>query len=222
MLGINQINANLTDAPSFLEHMELGWNMAQKIKADGGRHFFLAAPTILNRQISEILKSAPTIQLSKCTNRNNGEFARDALVVAQKVQTAPTANIRLGCRPPLKQQYKKLQTFLKETPILNGSTDDEYFKRQFGADLDITVALLRKYLEFSYDFQFLLDSQGKIHHIDLDRLAHDKDYLKKAPTWRKFGVETNQTKRRDSYRRTNRTISCLSQFRQIVYSFDNK
>ena len=97
------------------------------------------------------------------------EFLKDRPFVIQKTRLAPDNHVVFQflydrTRVHWLPHYTR---FLTKSNV----TDYDAFLTNLGKDLNTMNAFLndRKYSTLSYDFQFIIDNTGHIHHLDLDR-----------------------------------------------------
>mmetsp|Transcript_37561 Transcript_37561/g.81842 ORF Transcript_37561/g.81842 Transcript_37561/m.81842 type:complete len:376 (+) Transcript_37561:196-1323(+) len=154
-----------------------------------GRHFFLEPPLNVAYPSRSTLKQLNKMTHGPGKSRHyygnlqlyNAEVLRrgGATLVVQKVRVAPAPNLICRCyffrggdrergrfklddlssnrdefRSAVQSREAFMATFLDELKRLARLVADDYFSRLF------------------YDFQFLLDAEGRIHHIDLDRMEN--------------------------------------------------
>ena len=111
-------------------------------------------------------------ELQKMSKR---KFHKDRPFMVQKTRLAPDNHIVFQ----LSFDHKRVHLFPLYTRFLIESnvTDYDAFLTNLGRDLNTMNAFLndRKYSILSYDFQFIVDNTGHIHHLDLDRAFEHRD-----------------------------------------------
>lgn len=169
------------------------WERAEEITSsyNGTRHFLLDAPVVSENPSLELLKRMNDMVFGpgrtndhyfgkiKGYNATRQSKSKSGFII-QRVKTAPTPNLICRCYFFSRKSAKNGEEGRFKFDGLSASTDnfrlavpdEKGFMSTFKVELRRTMRLLadERYKSLFKDFQFLLDVQGKIHHIDLDRM----------------------------------------------------
>jgi len=169
------------------------WERAEEmtLSYNGTRHFLLAPPlmpvdpplAVLKRLNAMVFGPGRTndhyFGKTKAYNGTRGARSNVGFIV-QRVKTAPTPGLICRCYFFSGKKKKKGEEGRFKFDDLSASTDKfrlavsdkNMFMSTFKIELQRTITLLAdtSYSSLFKDFQFLLDVQGRIHHIDLDRM----------------------------------------------------
>lgn len=167
------------------------WKSAEQMsKEHGGRHFLLEPPFEVAFPPRSILKQLNKKAYGpwKTNKRYYGKVKRynetllqqaGASLVVQKVRVAPTPNLICRCyffrKKKDKGRFKLDDLSASKEEFRLAVRDKRVFMSTFQTELERTVRLLTDgyFSRLFYDFQFLLDGEGKIHHIDMDRMENE-------------------------------------------------
>lgn len=143
------------------------WNYAMQLQQKyGAKHLYLEPPhnmtvsTQLNKILNHNLYSANGHKVNL-----KGRFREGSTVLVQKVAVAPKPSLFWG------SWRVKLAPFKRKLPDLIAAIDDkDAFYANFQKGLEKLKDLVGKEPLLSNDFQAILDVQGNLHHIDLERI----------------------------------------------------
>ena len=169
------------------------WERAVEITSNynGTRHFLLDAPVMPESPSLELLKRMNAMVFgpgrtnehyfgkTKDYNATRQSKSKSGFIV-QRVQMAPTPSLICRCYFFSRKSAKNGEEGRFKFDGLSASTDnfrlavpdEKAFMSTFKVELQRTIRLLadERYKSLFKDFQFLLDVEGRIHHIDLDRM----------------------------------------------------
>ena len=168
------------------------WERAEEMTSsyNGTRHFLLDAPVMPENPSLEVLQRMNEMVFgpgkrdnyfgkTKGYNATLKSKSKSGFIV-QRVKTAPAPSLICRCYFFGRKSAKKGEEGRFKFDGLSASTDnfrqavanDKAFMSTFKVELQRTIRLLAddRYRSLFKDFQFLLDIQGRIHHIDLDRM----------------------------------------------------
>jgi len=174
----------------YLDRMMRTWNVTKKLEREQGiRHFLLEPPQKLPPPSLHILKrvNALAMQGSKSVDDFYGNGTSHSLVV-QRVQVAPSPALIPRCYFTPKGRGGRFffdgnSGSKKDFHAASSIMGKSQFVRKFQVELRDLVVLLRNETRLWNDFQFLIDSEARIHHIDIDRIEQS-GYT--APTEKAF------------------------------------
>lgn len=137
-----------------IRSLEAGWQLANQLKSNYNiSHFLLEPPRELqvSRKLGERLKK---------------RFQKGSTISLQKVKVAPRQNLLIGC------VENKYAAFKKTWPkFLAHVKDPEAFTKNFSKNLGEARRIVENepYKCLIKDFQLMVDTSGKIYHLDFDR-----------------------------------------------------
>ena len=174
----------------YLDRMMRTWNVTKQLEREKGiRHFLLEPPQKLRPPSPHVLKriNALAMQGSKAVDDFYGNGTSHSLVV-QRVQVAPSPALIPRCYFTPKGRGGRFffdgnSGSKKDFHAASSTVGKSRFMRTFQEELRDLVALVRNETRLWNDFQFLIDSEARIHHIDLDRIEQS-GYT--APTEKAF------------------------------------
>ena len=165
------------------------WERAEELTSshNGTRHFLLDPPLMPVDPPLEVLKklNAMVFGPGRTNNHYFGKTKRyratpNVGFIVQRVKAAPTPSLISRCYFFGGEKKKKGEEGRFKFDDLSASTDkfrlavsdENAFMSTFETELRRTIKLLadERFSSLWKDFQFLLDNQGRIHHIDLDRM----------------------------------------------------
>lgn len=160
--------------------LHAGWQLAEELRKDyNTQHFLLAPPaniTItpdLASHLSQNLFSEKRQKLFK-DQKAMSLYPEGSLAYIQKVKVAPEPNLLLGCA---ESKMNILDQLLDA--FLPSVEDNESFGRQFSESFAQVRTLLEIVPCLVKDFQILVDTEGRIYHLDFDRCYSPEDGAKK-------------------------------------------
>ena len=155
------------------------------------RHFLLDAPAMPESPPKQVLKRMNEMVFGPGRTNNHyfgytkgynatRQSKSESGFIIQRVKTAPIPSLICRCYFFSKKRAKRGEEGRFKFDGLSASTDnfrlavqdEKAFMSTFKVELQQTIRLLadERYMSLFKDFQFLLDVQGRIHHIDLDRM----------------------------------------------------
>ena len=165
------------------------WERAEELTSNhnGTRHFLLDPPLMPVDPPLEVLKklNAMVFGPGRTNNHYFGKTKRYSAksnvgFIVQRVRMAPTPSLISRCYFFGGKKKKKGEEGRFKLDDLSASTDkfrlavsdENAFMSTFETELRRTIKLLanERFSGLWKDFQFLLDTQGRIHHIDIDRM----------------------------------------------------
>ena len=165
------------------------WERAEELTSshNGTRHFLLGPPLMPVDPPLEVLKKLNAIVFGPGRTNNHyfGKTKRYSAksnvgFIVQRVKMAPTPSLISRCYFFGGKKKKEGEEGRFKFDDLSASTekfrlavsDENAFMSTFETELRQTIKLLadKRYSGLWKDFQFLLDTQGRIFHIDLDRM----------------------------------------------------
>lgn len=158
--------------------IEASWEFAEHLKSEHDiKHFLLGPP--MNVTISHSLAAILNQNLwreSKAKFLTKERFPEGSTAFIQKVKTAPTPNLLFGCANSKVQQFQREKD--EFIPLIKRK---RRFARRFTKYLKQAKAMIRKEPCLIMDFQLLVDTKGRLYHLDLDRcFALDDSSEKRA------------------------------------------
>ena len=146
--------------------LEASWELAEQLEHEYDiQQFLLEAPK--NITISHNLAALLNRNLwreSRAKFETKERFPEQSIAFIQKVSTAPTPNLLFGCA------HSKVQQFQREVdkfiPLIRRK---KRFARHFRKYMDQARAIMRKEPCLVKDFQVLVDTKGRLYHLDFDR-----------------------------------------------------
>ena len=162
---------------------ELGFNKSYEI-ANKIRHRYPTASTLLIGPSETIRMNTTTTTELLFVNQFNDimkeqnppskafEFSTDVPWIVQKSLVIPSPNIFWHYKSGLaghsnRNNMKQLSTYLEFIEL--HVQDLEMFAKNVSEQIGTTRQIVKAFPCLTMDFQFLLDYEGKIHHLDLDR-----------------------------------------------------
>ena len=169
------------------------WERAEEMTSrhNGTRHFLLDSPLMPANPPVEVLERMNAMVFGP-GRTNNHYFGKtegynaarrskpNQGFIVQRVRTAPTTSLICRCYFFSRKSAKGGEEGRFKFDGLSTSThkfrvavsDEKAFMSTFKTELRRTKRLLadERYKSIFKDFQFLLDAQGRIYHIDLDRM----------------------------------------------------
>jgi hypothetical protein len=146
--------------------LEASWELAEQVEREYDiQQFLLEAP--INITISHDLAAHLNRNLwreSRAKFERKERFPEQSTAFIQKVKTAPTPNLLFGCA------HSKVQQFQREVdefiPLIRRK---KRFARHFRKYMDQARVMMQKEPCLIKDFQVLVDTNGRLYHLDFDR-----------------------------------------------------
>jgi len=172
----------ITYRSPYASNLTLGWERAMMLtKKYSSKHFYLSRPEVVS--VSEELyywcSDIPTLARESelmfyelgtheflrvaATPKDENDLSKNFFNI-QKVKKAPTPHLEWG------DKDKRRRRCDKEFKLFNSSLPNRAeFSRRLDTEIVALVRLLKKEQWLLADFQIIIDQQGVIYHIDLDR-----------------------------------------------------
>mmetsp|Transcript_9843 Transcript_9843/g.22035 ORF Transcript_9843/g.22035 Transcript_9843/m.22035 type:complete len:363 (-) Transcript_9843:1926-3014(-) len=174
----------------WMGRMKRTWKDARRLKKKYNmRHFMLEPPHHSGVPPRKVLKELNSLVAStqspqktrsffgstkkKQYNLASNSTSKDRGIVVQKVKLAPTPSLIVRCyffKGHRNGRYFLDKESSSEDVFRSAVHDKASFVSTFQAETKDLISLLAKEARLWYDFQFMVDSRGRIHHIDLDRM----------------------------------------------------
>lgn len=156
--------------------LQMGSDMATKLQANYGlRHMFLAPPEKLDCPQSTDCIQALNKRTTSSIHRPGNSFKTFLPIesgkpwtklLVQPVQVADGPILQFGCNEKKLEDTKySLQTYINNVAV----GDPDAFEGRLRKDVNSTIRALLAEPCLLVDFQVLLDGQGRLIHLDLDR-----------------------------------------------------
>jgi len=146
--------------------LEASWQLAEYLVREYEiKQFLLEAPR--NITITSDLATHLNQNLwleSKARMQKSERFPEGSTAFIQKVQTAPTPNLLVGCAPSKVRQFRR-----QVDEFIPSIKRKKRFARRFTKYMRQARELLEQEPCLMKDFQVLLDIKGRFYHLDLDR-----------------------------------------------------
>lgn len=157
--------------------LESGYDLAKSLKRRYDINNFLLEPpidvTVSTKEVAERMNQNLWSEL-KDEYLNQTFFPEKKQVFVQKCKVAPEPNLLIGCDDYKSTNYVNyLEEFMLQV------SDKASFVDTLKENLSKTRDLLQEESCLFYDFQVLMDTQGKVYHFDFDRCYHSSDGMKK-------------------------------------------
>lgn len=159
----------------YLDRMMRTWDVANRLeKEQNMSHFLLQPPEKVEPPPLDILKLVNALALpgGKVVDEFYGNGTSHSLVV-QKVKVAPSPALIPRCYFTPKGRGGRFFFDTHSSPhkdFDDAIEDKDKFMNTFKEELQDLITLLAEEKRLWNDFQFLVDSKGLVHHIDLDRI----------------------------------------------------
>ncbi|KAL7549426.1 hypothetical protein ACHAWF_012697 [Thalassiosira exigua] len=172
LIARNEKNTNTED-------MFEQWRLMKHLEAEYKiRHFLLEPPKTMNitHEVAEKLNSISVRHRNPRNPKDDPSvdtlryFSGSTPIILQESHVAPTPSIQMGCAP-----RKLLRAMGDISDTFMASIEREEFVAQLRRELAHTTAWLQKEPFVVPDFQFIVDSDGKIYNIDLGWFIVDKN-----------------------------------------------
>lgn len=153
---------------AYVKEQEKAYEFAEKLVAEYGiRHLIGPTQTFnISADFASKLNTANFINTANDHVMSESRFHKGRTVVS-RVKTAPSS-ARLLKRKQLRSPRRFLNTLLKEQPKNSNATRLEFLQTLEG-ESKRTASLVREYGCLANDFQLMIDAEGRIWHLDLDR-----------------------------------------------------
>lgn len=155
------------DRKERFQTLERGWNLARSLKQDYGiQHFLLAPPKtiIIRSTLVPILNRNLWSEKKEKKWKKTKRFLKGNKAYIQKVKVAPKQTILIGCSLSKVEPFKRnVKEFMQDVVY------QESFARRFQENLSQAKRVLAKEPCLVKDFQVLMDTKGRIFHLDFDR-----------------------------------------------------
>ena len=146
--------------------LEASWQLAEYLENEYDiRQFLLEPPrsiTVTNHLASHLNRNLWRESQSKMLTKDR--YPEGSTAFIQKVQTAPTLNLLIGCAPSKVRQFQQdVDEFLPSIERRNS------FASNFKNEMRKARKLMKDEPCLIKDFQVLVDTKGELYHLDFDR-----------------------------------------------------
>jgi hypothetical protein len=166
LVASSERNSKEQSEEDWFKTLEASWELAKQLEREYDiQQFLLEAPK--NITISHNLAARLNQNLwreSRAKFETKERFPEQSIAFIQKVATAPTPNLLFGCaHSKVKQFQREVDEFV---PLIRRK---KHFARHFRKYMDQARAIMRKERCLIKDFQVLVDTNGRLYHLDFDR-----------------------------------------------------
>jgi len=175
---------------TYYEIAQDSWNRAQKFKKDydiAFRHFLLEPPQLVSIPSADVIdqmnsiawrtKTKPRSKDAEYYGKTTSKYCHSSNIVLQKVKVAPQPYLIPGCFFNKRKTGfmwhngdLEIERFRLAVATKKNKKEDGWFMLTFEEEFQRLKVLLKKENQLWKDVQFLLDADGYIHHIDIDRM----------------------------------------------------
>lgn len=170
-------NATKQSERSWFKTLQLSWDLAQQLQDTYGiKHFLLGPPKNISISNPNLAK---TLNRNLWSERQGKYYETDRYPMGsnayiQKVKTAPVPNLLFGCLETKVDQFQRdVEDF---SPLI---AEKGLFSTTFAKELQKARHLIQNESCLITDFQALVDTQGIVYSIDLDRCFKSNNPNKK-------------------------------------------
>jgi hypothetical protein len=147
------------------------WEFGERLVAGYGiRHLSEEPREVYNitAQFASMLSANLTLHQNLRGDKFAMTFPSDAPLIVQKVAIVPQPSLLVACRfNKFTRTMQDLDTFL--VSLHTSTTDRKVFIRNLDKSIEVTKKMMREARCLIIDFHAILDIQGNLNHIDLDR-----------------------------------------------------
>jgi hypothetical protein len=163
------------EGAGFVEHIykefNQTWTLAKHLRQDYNVSTLLLEPPleVLDKDILFLHQLNARLATDRKDERKNIRISTERPLVVQKVRVAPEPNMfwQMWWAQELSQDLKVYVHFLNASV----TGDKRIFSRNLVGNFSVTRQILqdKEYSCLNTDLQFIIDYEGGIHHLDLDR-----------------------------------------------------
>lgn len=170
----------------YFEAIQRTWNAIQQLEKEPNitfRHFYLEPPYKLHLPSKDVVDrlNSVTLHNKNTTHKHFGEnttynSCNSTHVVVQKVRAAPRVHIVPKCHFMGNKNVLLYLPNVNKTEFRSAVTEKWPFLRAFKEELRRLSKVMEKEPRLWRDFQFLIDTDARIYHIDVDRMELEWKY----------------------------------------------
>jgi len=167
---IKTVNKILNTTAS-LTQQHKAFDQAQRLKVEYKIRHFLDGPPFIDKvptsKIGDRMNSMINIVVAERT-RNQPRYFENTNVIVQRNRMGPIPHALIGC-----QNVKKQQSIQSIEKLINNSikpSDRMRFYEHFHDELNSTTKILQKEPLLVFDFQVMIDTNGRVYHLDFERM----------------------------------------------------
>jgi len=161
-----------TSPDQLFRTLEVSWELAEQLRTKHDiKHFLLEPPNKvkINKKLAKQL-NANIWSEARGVQYDEPRFPKGSTAFIQKVRLAPEPNLIIGCTSSKRAQFQRsVDVFLAQV------IDKKAFARQFAGDMRLTRMLLKEEPCLFKDMQVLVDTEGRLFHLDFDRCFSSRD-----------------------------------------------
>lgn len=160
-----------------------GWELANRLEREHGiQHFLLSPPTPVkvSKEMAKRLNHNLYIERTRKIQRGKKahRFPKYSTVYVQKVQMAPKQHLLLGCVPSKVAAFRK--DLVKFMPNVNRNHTDTFLEN-VSKNLKDAKTLIDREPCLVKDFQVMIDTKGRLYHLDFDRCFSSSGHVFHMP-----------------------------------------
>merc|ERR1712161_1398 len=150
------------------------FDQAQRLKVEYKIIHFLDGPSFIDKvptsRIGDRMNSINIVGVGK--TRNKPRYFKNTNVLVQRNRVGPIPHALIGCN-----KKKKQHSIRNINKLINNSikpSDRMRFYEHFHDELSSTAKLLQKEPLLVNDFQVMIDTNGRVYHLDFERMISFK------------------------------------------------
>ena len=163
----------------------IAFDQAQRLKVECKIRHFLDGPLFIDKvptsKIGDRMNSMINIVVV-AKARNKPRYFENTNVIVQRNRMGPIPHALIGCH-----KKKKQHSIQSIENLINNSikpSDRMRFYEHFHDELSSTTKILQKEPLLVYDFQVMIDTNGRVYHLDFERMLENHEKSKKTKSKR--------------------------------------